>query len=91
MELEKPNPTRSWIWWGIWRAKRRVSTGVEKKQKLLSSKSKTRENVGLLLNENTVMTKAMEKAKILCAFVALIFTSKSGLQQPQAPESSEEI
>lgn len=48
--------------------------------------------MGLLLNEkNSVMTKDMEKAKMLYAVVALIFTSRSGLQQSQAPESSEEV
>jgi len=56
--------------------------------KYKDSKSKTRENVGLLLNgAGKIVTKDVEKAKVLNAFFASVFTSEIALQQSQAPEN----
>ena len=57
----------------------------------ISSKRKTRDNVGLLLNEAGVLVmENAEKAELLNAFFALVFGAKAGPQEPQALEVREE-
>jgi len=57
----------------------------------ISSKWKTRDNVGSLLNKvGVLVTKDAEKAEILSAFFASVFSAKSGPQEFQAPEVREE-
>ena len=57
--------------------------------KYISSKRKSRENTGLLLNvAGDVMTKDMEKAETLHALFASIFTGMTDLQESQARETS---
>ena len=49
--------------------------------KYSSSKRKTRENVGLLLNgAGDTVAKDTEKAEVLKAFLASVSTGKSGIQ-----------
>lgn len=47
----------------------------------MGNKGKSRENVGPLLNEIVGQGK-----EALNAFLASVFTSKTGLQEPQRPE-----
>jgi len=54
----------------------------------ISSKRKTRDNVGLLLNE--VGALVTEDAELLNAFFASVFSAKAGPQESQAPEVKEE-
>lgn len=57
--------------------------------KHISSKSKTRENVGLLMKgAGDQLTEGMEKAKILNAFV---FTGEAYVQESKASEISRKI
>lgn len=56
--------------------------------KFINSKRKTTENVGLLLNAaREPMTNDLEKAEVLSAFFASIFTRKTVLRESQAPET----
>ena len=53
-----------------------------KKGRYMSSKRKTRENVGMLLNgAGDLETKDTEKAKLLNVLSAMVFTRKMVLQE----------
>jgi len=56
----------------------------------ISSKWKTRENVGLLLNEvGALVTEDTEKVELLNAAIASFFTAKPGPQESQSLEVKE--
>lgn len=55
--------------------------------KYIGNKRKTRENVSPLLNgARDLVTKDMEKAEVLNAFLTSVVISKINLQESQAPE-----
>jgi len=59
--------------------------------KYISSKRKTRDNVGLLLKEvGAMVMEAAEKAQLLNAYFASVFSANAGSQKTQAPEVREE-
>ena len=56
--------------------------------KYIGNKRKTRENVGPLLNKTRdLVTQDIEQAEVLTAFFVSVFTSKTGLQGSQVPET----
>ncbi|GAB0202805.1 mitochondrial enolase superfamily member 1 [Grus japonensis] len=60
--------------------------------KYINSKRKTRENVGLLLNEvGTLVMEDTEKEELLNAFFALVFTAKDGPQETSTLEVGEKV
>lgn len=59
----------------------------KKKGKYIGNKKRTRENLGLLLNQmRNLVTQNMEKAELLNIFFASAFTSKTSLQRSQKQE-----
>lgn len=80
MKFGKLKPWRNWAWLGMSRRLRRASVSI------LATKGKVGENMSLLLDETEyLVTQDSEKATILNAFFASVFTSKTGLQQSQSP------
>lgn len=64
---------------------RDIKDNKEGFNKCISSKRKTREYVGLLLNvPGDLETKDVEKAEVLSAFFTSVFTGNTSLQQSQA-------
>ncbi|GAB0189155.1 mitochondrial enolase superfamily member 1 [Grus japonensis] len=60
--------------------------------KYFDNKRKTRENVGLLLNEvSALVMEDTEKAELLNAFFASVFTAKASPQESQTLEVGEKV
>lgn len=60
--------------------------------KYISGKEKTRENAGPLLNEaGDLVRQDVEKAGVLNAFFASVFTSKTSLKKSQVPDTGGEV
>lgn len=55
--------------------------------KYINNERKTQENTGLLLNvAGKLMMNGIQKAEVLNAFIALVFTVETRHQESQAPE-----
>jgi len=70
---------------------REIKDNKKNSFKYSSSKRKTRENVGSLLNEvGVLVTEDAEKEELLNASFASVFSAKAGLQESQASRVREE-
>ncbi|KAK4828634.1 hypothetical protein QYF61_000282 [Mycteria americana] len=76
-------------------SKAETRTDVKDKKsfyKYISSKRKTRENVGLLLNgAGAPVTKDMERSVMLNVFLASVFTGKTGLQESEVSDTRRKV
>lgn len=71
---------------------RDIKTNKKGFYRYISSKGRTKKNTDPMLNGvRGLMTENMEKAEVLKVFFILVFTSKTGLQESQVPETSVKV